>query len=120
MAELLLELFSEEIPARMQARAREDLARLLGDKLKAAGLEFERVKCVRKPGRTPPASEAFGIGESGEYVVDGSRELAGGVECGHDIPLNSSRDCKKSGKRSFQWFNGIVNLLRTPSRGGSE
>ena len=28
MAELLLELFSEEIPARMQARAREDLARL--------------------------------------------------------------------------------------------
>ncbi len=30
MAELLLELFSEEIPARMQARAAEDLKRLLG------------------------------------------------------------------------------------------
>ena len=29
MAELLLELFSEEIPARMQARAAEDLVRLL-------------------------------------------------------------------------------------------
>ena len=31
MAELLLELFSEEIPARMQDRAREDLARCVGD-----------------------------------------------------------------------------------------
>ncbi len=36
MAELLLELFSEEIPARMQNRAREDLARLLGEKLREA------------------------------------------------------------------------------------
>ena len=33
MADLLLELLSEEIPARMQARAADDLARLLGDAL---------------------------------------------------------------------------------------
>ena len=33
MPELFLELFSEEIPARMQARAAEDLARLAGDAL---------------------------------------------------------------------------------------
>jgi len=33
MPELLLELFSEEIPARMQARAAEDLARLLTEAL---------------------------------------------------------------------------------------
>lgn len=38
MAELLLELFSEEIPARMQDRAVSDLARLIGDGLKEAGL----------------------------------------------------------------------------------
>jgi len=31
MAELLLELLSEEIPARMQTRAAEDLKRLVGD-----------------------------------------------------------------------------------------
>lgn len=42
MAELLLELFSEEIPARMQDRAREELARLLAESLTAAGLGFER------------------------------------------------------------------------------
>ena len=35
MAELLLELFSEEIPARMQARAAADLARLVADALAA-------------------------------------------------------------------------------------
>ena len=39
MAELLLELFSEEIPARMQARAADDLKRLVVDGLKAHGLE---------------------------------------------------------------------------------
>jgi glycyl-tRNA synthetase beta chain len=44
MAELLLELFSEEIPARMQNRAREDLARLLRDKLKASGLDSDEIK----------------------------------------------------------------------------
>jgi len=40
MAELLLELLSEEIPARMQARAADDLKRLVCDGLKAAGLAF--------------------------------------------------------------------------------
>ena len=41
MAELLLELLSEEIPARMQDRAREDLAQLLGEALTAAQLPFD-------------------------------------------------------------------------------
>ncbi|WP_431282021.1 glycine--tRNA ligase subunit beta [Humitalea sp. 24SJ18S-53] len=38
MPELLLELFSEEIPARMQARAADDLLRFLADALAPAGL----------------------------------------------------------------------------------
>ncbi len=38
MPELLLELFSEEIPARMQPRAAEELKRLVTDGLKAQGL----------------------------------------------------------------------------------
>ncbi|MEX1036601.1 MAG: glycine--tRNA ligase subunit beta [Sneathiella sp.] len=44
MAELLLELFCEEIPARMQNKASDDLARLVGNGLKEAGLEFEAVR----------------------------------------------------------------------------
>ena len=44
MAELLLEIFCEEIPSGMQARAGEDLQRLVCDGLKEAGLEFGDVK----------------------------------------------------------------------------
>ena len=51
MSELLLELFSEEIPARMQARAAADFARLLGDKLAAAGLEFKEIRSYATPRR---------------------------------------------------------------------
>ncbi len=51
MAELLLELFSEEIPARMQGRAKDDLARLLGNALAAAGLEFTSIRTFATPRR---------------------------------------------------------------------
>lgn len=51
MAELLLELFSEEIPARMQARAAEDLKGLVTGKLKAAGLEFSSADAYVTPRR---------------------------------------------------------------------
>ena len=51
MAELLLELFSEEIPARMQARAAEDLTRLVADGLKAAGLAFDSTESHVTPRR---------------------------------------------------------------------
>jgi glycyl-tRNA synthetase beta chain len=51
MSELLLELFSEEIPARMQARAAEDLQRLMTDKLHAAGLHFTLARTYVTPRR---------------------------------------------------------------------
>jgi glycyl-tRNA synthetase beta chain len=51
MAELLLELLSEEIPARMQARAAEDLQRLVGAELKSAGLEFKTARAFATPRR---------------------------------------------------------------------
>lgn len=51
MAELLVELFSEEIPARMQARAADDLKRLTGDAFKAAGLTFAKADAYVTPRR---------------------------------------------------------------------
>lgn len=51
MPELLLELFGEEIPARMQARARDDMQRLLSDKLNEAGLAHEEIECFVTPRR---------------------------------------------------------------------
>src|SRR6186997_2250067 len=44
MPDLLLEFFSEEIPARMQARAAEDLKKLVTDKLVGAGVTYEGAK----------------------------------------------------------------------------
>ena len=51
MAELLLELFSEEIPARMQSRAAKDLQRLVTEALKAAGLNFDDARAFATPRR---------------------------------------------------------------------
>jgi glycyl-tRNA synthetase beta chain len=51
MAELLLELLSEEIPARMQTRAAEDLKRLVVEGLEGAGLEFAGARAFATPRR---------------------------------------------------------------------
>src|SRR6476646_9464366 len=51
MPDLLLELFSEEIPARMQRRAAEDLRKLVTDALVEAGLVYEGAKAFATPRR---------------------------------------------------------------------
>jgi glycyl-tRNA synthetase beta chain len=51
MPDFLLELLSEEIPARMQARASQDLARLFAEQLAAAGLEAEAIETYASPRR---------------------------------------------------------------------
>jgi glycyl-tRNA synthetase beta chain len=51
MSELLLELFSEEIPARMQAQASADLKRLVLEGLKASGLAPKSAEAYATPRR---------------------------------------------------------------------
>jgi glycyl-tRNA synthetase beta chain len=51
MPDLLLEFFSEEIPARMQARAADDLKKMVTDRLVAAGLVYEGAKAFATPRR---------------------------------------------------------------------
>jgi len=51
MPDLLLELFSEEIPARMQAKAADDLRRMVTDRLVAEGLVYEGAKAFATPRR---------------------------------------------------------------------
>ncbi|MEM8645882.1 MAG: glycine--tRNA ligase subunit beta, partial [Pseudomonadota bacterium] len=51
MPDLLLELFSEEIPARMQPRAADALARLMSEGLSGAGCTFDRVEAHATPRR---------------------------------------------------------------------
>ena len=51
MADLLIELFSEEIPARMQPRAREDLKKLVTEGLVQAGLTYASAGAFSTPRR---------------------------------------------------------------------
>ncbi|MBU2271449.1 MAG: glycine--tRNA ligase subunit beta, partial [Alphaproteobacteria bacterium] len=51
MAQFLLELFSEEIPARMQSGAARDLERMAAERLKAAGLTYDALTTWAGPRR---------------------------------------------------------------------
>ena len=59
MPDLLIELFSEEIPARMQARAREDLKRLVTEGLVQAGLTYASAGAFSTPRRLTVAVEGL-------------------------------------------------------------
>ena len=59
MSELLLELFSEEIPARMQPRAIEGLTGLLRDKLSAAQIPAESIRGYVTPRRLTVVAEGI-------------------------------------------------------------
>src|ERR1700752_2252039 len=71
-ADFLLELLSEEIPARMQAKARNDLARMLAEALGAAGLSHGGITAYSAPRRV--ALIARGLPLATEAV---SEELKG-------------------------------------------
>ncbi|MGH7019840.1 MAG: glycine--tRNA ligase subunit beta, partial [Brevundimonas sp.] len=51
MPQLLLEIFSEEIPARMQQGAARDLERMVSERLKAAGLTWDALNVFAGPRR---------------------------------------------------------------------
>ena len=81
MPELLLELFSEEIPARMQARAADDLVRLVGEAL--APLHPHEAQTFYGPRRIALAvqidatTQASTVEERGPRVVAPEAALAG-------------------------------------------
>nr|WP_264212765.1 glycine--tRNA ligase subunit beta [Leisingera thetidis] len=63
MPDLLIELFSEEIPARMQARAAEDLKKRVTDGLVEAGLTYAGAAALSTPRRLTLAVDGL-LGES--------------------------------------------------------
>ncbi|OYW57212.1 MAG: glycine--tRNA ligase subunit beta [Hyphomicrobium sp. 32-62-53] len=84
MSELLIELFSEEIPARMQVRASEDLKRLVTDGITAAGLTFATARAYSTPRRLalvidglPAMSPAISEERKGPRVGAPEQALAG-------------------------------------------
>jgi len=62
MPDLLIELMSEEIPARMQARAAEDLRRLMTEAMVEAGLAYAHAAAFATPRRLTLAVEGLAAG----------------------------------------------------------
>ncbi len=91
MAELLLEILSEEIPARMQARAADDLQRLMGEGLKKAGLEFNNTRSYVTPRRLV-------------YVADGIPERT------PDISEERKGPATDAPEQALNGFLGSVSL----------
>lgn len=121
MAELLLELFSEEIPARMQARAREDLARLLGDRLRGAGLEFSEIKTFATPRRLtavvdglPKRSPDISEEKKGPRV-DAPEQAIGGFLKAAGLKSIDQAEVREDKKGSF-----YVAMLEKPGRETAE
>src|ERR671928_249605 len=71
MPDLLLEIFSEEIPARMQRRAAEDLKKLVTDALVERGFLYEGAKAFATPRRL--ALHVAGLPAKGQDVREERR-----------------------------------------------
>ncbi len=72
MPQLLIELFSEEIPARMQAGAARDLERMATERLKAAGLTWDALTTYAGPRRLTLVVEGLPVA-----TPDRSEEMKG-------------------------------------------
>ena len=83
-SDFLLELLSEEIPARMQAKARNDLARMMAEALASAGLKHDGITTYSTPRRLaliarglPAATEAVSEEVKGPKTSAPSQALEG-------------------------------------------
>src|SRR5215475_13370469 len=119
MAELLLELRSEEIPARMQTRAAEDLKRLVGDGLKGAGLEFSSARAFATPRRLAlvvdglPAARADVSEERRGPRVGAPDQAIQGFLRGAGLGSLDQAEKRDTGKGEF-WF-AVINKKGGPT-----
>lgn len=111
MAEFLFEIFSEEIPARMQAKAAEDLHRLVTDGLGKNGLAFDGARSYVTPRRLvlvveglPVAGPDVNEERRGPRVGAPEQAMAGFLaSTGMSLDQLEKRD---TGKGEF-WFANI-------------
>ena len=124
MAELLLELLSEEIPARMQARAADDLKRLVCDGLKAAGLDFTDARAFATPRRLAlvvdglPAARADVSEEKRGPRVGAPDQAIQGFLKGAGLASLDQAEKRDTGKGEF-WFAVVTQEGRADRRGAA-
>jgi glycyl-tRNA synthetase beta chain len=121
MPDLLLELFSEEIPARMQARAAEDLRKLVTDRLVDSGLVYEGAKTFVTPRRLAlavhgvPARQAdVREGKKGPRVGAPDNAIAGFLKA---AGLKSIGDAKVQPDKKGDFY---VAVIEKPGRAAIE
>jgi len=119
MAELLLELLSEEIPARMQTRASEDFKRLVCDGLKAAGLTFTEAHAFATPRRLAlvvdgiPATRADVSEDKRGPRVGAPEQAVQGFLKGAGLASLDQAEKRDTGKGEF-WF-AVINRKGGPT-----
>ena len=117
MSELLFEIFCEEIPARMQPRAEADLERLLGAKLKEAGLSWDSLTTFAGPRRfglaingLPKETKAVREERKGPRVGAPEQAIAGFLR---GAGLTSIDQCET---RSDKKGESYVAIIEKPGR----
>jgi glycyl-tRNA synthetase beta chain len=110
MPELLIELFCEEIPARMQSRAAEDFARLMSEACAAEGLVLENPIAHHGPRRitlvaeAPTATDAVREERRGPRVDAPARAIDGFLSAnGVGLDVLERRDTGKG----VYWFLNV-------------
>ncbi len=118
MPELLFELFSEEIPARMQARAADDLRRMVTDRLVAEGLVYEGASAFATPRRLaltvhgiPPRQSDLKEERKGPRVGGPDAAIAGFLKASGLTSLAEAKIQRDPKKGDF-----YVALIEKPGR----
>jgi len=108
MPELLIELLSEEIPARMQARAAEELKKLITDSLKKDKFAFARAESYVTPRRLTlvvdglPATTEDSREEKRGPRTDAPQKAIDGFRKAHGVTLDQC-EIRDTGKGEY-WF----------------
>src|SRR5215475_10714414 len=112
MPDLLLELLSEEVPARMQARAAKDLQKMVTDRLVAAGLVYEGARAFVTPRRlalsvhgVPARSPDIKDERKGPKVGAPEQAIAGFVKA---AGLKSISDAKVQQDKKGDFYVAVV------------
>src|SRR5512135_3485369 len=119
MPDLLLEFFSEEIPARMQARAADDLRKLVTDRLVDAGLTYEGAKAFATPRRlalsvhgVPARSPDVKDERKGPKVGAPEQAIAGFVKA---AGLKSISDAKVQQDKKGDFYVAVIEKKGLPA-----
>jgi glycyl-tRNA synthetase beta chain len=119
MPDLLLELFSEEIPARMQARAADDLRKAVTDRLVDAGLVYEGAKAFVTPRRLALAVHGVPVRQAdlreekkGPRVGAPENAIAGFVKA---AGLKSIKDAKVQPDKKGDFYVALIEKPGKPA-----